>query len=651
MRVLSIVDNIGLPYKLIGGFIFIACLAGVVGIYSVGQISILDTSVSELVEVNVEQADWSMETIVAMEAQLITIHAALLGEQDMLGEYAPAYDVMMNGLGNLTLLLRGTTQESTVSGLESLYEDFHEACSGSNGVFVSMEDYEEAKHWIDIQFWRLDMMQDQMHSDLSLLEAMVREISANETLIQNALELNLLASRCSHLVQMYMAVPLNDSAEYNAQREQYRYEYCGNENLELERKYVANGLEKDFTDLLAETEINYAQALTNGQCNSTCKALLESVNTSFVYATHELGPLYDPFASSIRCPEDGIIISQNSLVTAWVAADAAMNTADTIGMELMEDLEALELWVGEQMDMAVTNSRSIFNGAVTMVAMVAAIAVILGAGFGLFLARSIVKPLDEVVDTAAQVAKGNLTVDTTKIDRTRKDEIGQLGSSFGTMVDKVIGDMVSLITQAQTSSEAVATSAEELASTSEEVNALSEEIAATIQQISRGAANQSELSAKGIEDVNKMAEVIDQSLNRIENTLQVIEDIAGQTNILALNAAIEAARAGEYGRGFAVVSDNVRRLAEETKKNSTDIGKLTEEIITNISGSVSGLQETLQGFAAQSEEFSASSEEVAAATEEQTAAMSQMTSAAQGLTKQGEELAQLVAQFEVEKKN
>jgi methyl-accepting chemotaxis protein len=650
MKFLGFVDDIGLPYKLIGGFLLIACLAGVVGVYSVGQISILDASVSEIVEVNVEQADWSMETIIAMEAQLITIHAALLGEKDMLSEYAPAYDVMMNGFANLTLLLQGTTQESTVSDLESLYEDFHDACNGSNGVFTSMEDYETAKHWCDIQYWRLDMLQDQLDGNLSLLEAMVREISANETLMDNAMELNLLVWRCGDRARMYLAVPSNDSAEYNAQRAQYRYEYCGNENLELERMYVANGLEKDFTDLLAEAETNYAQALTIGQCNSTCTEILENVNASFVFAAHELGPLYDPFASSIRCPEDGIFVSQDTLVASWVTAETAMETADELGVTMMADLEALEIWVGEQMDAAVVRSKSIFNGAVTMVAAVAAVAVIFGAGIGLFLARSIVKPLDEVVNTAALVAKGDLTVDTTKIDRARKDEIGQLGSSFVTMVDKVIGDMVSLITQAQTSSEAVATSAEELASTSEEVNALSEEIAATIQQISRGAANQSELSAKGIEDVNKMAEVIDQSLNRIENTLQVIEDIAGQTNILALNAAIEAARAGEYGRGFAVVSDNVRRLAEETKKNSTDIGKLTEEIITNISGSVTGLQETLQGFAAQSEEFSASSEEVAAATEEQTAAMSQMTSAAQGLTKQGEELAQLVSQFEVEKK-
>jgi len=151
-----------------------------------------------------------------------------------------------------------------------------------------------------------------------------------------------------------------------------------------------------------------------------------------------------------------------------------------------------------------------------------------------------------------------------------------------------------------------------------------------------------------MEDVSNMSNIVDQSLNDVESTLRVIEDIAGQTNILALNAAIEAARAGEFGRGFAVVADNVRRLAEETKSNSTEISKVTEQIVINIGSSVSSLQETLQGFAAQSEQFSASSEEVAAATEEQTAAMNQLTSLAQELTQPAEELSRVILSLKAE---
>jgi methyl-accepting chemotaxis protein len=276
-------------------------------------------------------------------------------------------------------------------------------------------------------------------------------------------------------------------------------------------------------------------------------------------------------------------------------------------------------------------------GSVLLAAVITAIVVV----FAVFFGSTLAQPITQIAKISKSVSDGDLTIDLDEINTTRGDEIGEMGQAFSTMVSS----LRNIITTVSDTSERIASSSEELASTSEEVNALTEEIAATIQQISRGSTSQSDLSAKSIEDVNQMSKVVDESLSDIENTLKVIEDVAGQTNILALNAAIEAARAGEYGRGFAVVADNVRRLAEETRKNSSDINLMTDTIVQNVGGSVRGLQDTLQGFAAQSEEFSASSEEVAAATEEQTAAMHEMTSSAQELSRMAEELSSIISQY------
>ena len=257
--------------------------------------------------------------------------------------------------------------------------------------------------------------------------------------------------------------------------------------------------------------------------------------------------------------------------------------------------------------------------------------------------KSIQNPLVSVQAQLDEIGKGDVSV--------QEKRLYQYGTEFGEVEDsleKMAKSISTIILEFQTTSIGLSSQAEELTSTSEEVTELTEEVAAVIQQISHGAAKQSSISVEGLKNINATSEAVNQTLHEINNTLIIIEEISEQTNILALNAAIEAARAGEAGRGFSVVADNVRRLAEETKTHASDIKSLMNKITENLRNNINTTQESFQDFASQSEEFAASSEQVSAATEEQTASMGSLTEAAKNLSKLSSKLNDLISLFRVE---
>ncbi|MHA2295974.1 MAG: methyl-accepting chemotaxis protein [Candidatus Hodarchaeales archaeon] len=653
MRFLNILGNIKVSYKLVGTFLVVACLSGVVGIYAVGQIDTLNKTITEITEINVEQADWSMETIIAIEAQQVSIHAAMLGEEEAIEKFQEADKVMEEGFSNLTGLLAGTTKESSVSNLQSSYTSFVAATTGSSGVFKSMEDYQQALSEMESQFRRIDELQDELDSKLSLLEQVVAHYAEhnstpfepNATLIDNAMELNLLVWRCGDRARMYLATTLEDSAEANVERTTLRQEYADDASMIAESSFVLSGLEKDFTDLLNEADTNFAQALSAGQSNSTTLTILGNVREMFVFND---ATTYESFADAIRCQEDGVFVAQDRLVSAWVAADNAMEIADGLALALLDDFEALELWVGEQLDLAKAGAKQIYTDAFGLVLTIAFLAIATGTIVGLVLSRSITKPLSEIVKSSSEVAQGKLSVDLSAIDRERKDEIGKLGKTFGTMVEKIIGDMVSLIKAARVAAEQLLTSSEEFASSSEELNASSEEISSVIQQMNRGAQQQAEQINDTVTNVQELSDMSVKIIQDIQNTVELISDVASQTNMLSLNAQIEAARAGDFGKSFMVVADNVRRLAEDTKSSTGSIQELVDDIQHQISTNVDKIAKSVDSVAAVAEETAASSEEASAATEEQTATMEEMSAAAQELAQLAEELTSSISSFNID---
>jgi methyl-accepting chemotaxis protein len=233
--------------------------------------------------------------------------------------------------------------------------------------------------------------------------------------------------------------------------------------------------------------------------------------------------------------------------------------------------------------------------------------------FGMFLAfvisRMITVPLVAGVDLTNRIASGDLTVDVRSGSR---DEVGQLMDAIRHMVEnlrtmiartvEIAGSIASASTQLHATSEQIATGAEEVANQTNTVATASEEMSHTSTDIARNCSMAAEASRQTtesahdgarvvndtIEGMNIIAERVQQSSRTVEalgarsdqigQIVGTIEDIADQTNLLALNAAIEAARAGEQGRGFAVVADEVRALAERTTRATREIGEMIKSI-------------------------------------------------------------------------
>lgn len=222
------------------------------------------------------------------------------------------------------------------------------------------------------------------------------------------------------------------------------------------------------------------------------------------------------------------------------------------------------------------------------------ILIIIALGIILFINRiigkSITIPINKGVDFAKKISDGDLT---TEININQNDEIGILAKSLSTMKDNLkdmiininqcSGDIASASEQLSSGSEQIAEGATQQAVATEEISSTIEEIISTVQQNT----DNSNLAKKLSGELKQKLDLVEisnklnlESIDNIVDKISIINEIAQQTNILSLNAAVEAARAGEYGKGFAVIANEIRKLAEKSKIAANDISKSSKQTVS-----------------------------------------------------------------------
>jgi len=347
----------------------------------------------------------------------------------------------------------------------------------------------------------------------------------------------------------------------------------------------------------------------------------------------------------------------------------------------IDQSDQLESQIQTEIESALKGLENEISQSQTSLLILVFLALLLGLTLGQVITRSIHRPLQQCMALVREISTGNLAIAVTVHGQ---DEIAQLVQAMDSMRGRLL-DLISSIRNhvdvINRSTSTLAHVADQSSRTSENQSEAASSMAASIEELSvsidqvsdharsahetaRDSGEQSVVGGKIIQDTTREMSHIAEAVNgsastirelesyssQISQIVNVIKEIADQTNLLALNAAIEAARAGEQGRGFAVVADEVRKLAERTTNSTLEIagmiGKIqqgTERAAQEMEANVQRVNEGVelaQQAGASITGIRGSADQVTQAVDEITAALSEQSSSTREIARRVEEIAQ-----------